>query len=180
MHDFMAILPLVATGAGAILMMLAAAFESFKKEGISILGIGLFAFAFFVQLTVESGAPITPYGSVFNGMLVTSTFTKGAGLIILACGFFSAIASQTYFTQNEGFVLEYYCMMLFAACGMLLLTMAAELITVFIALEIMSLAIYTLIASDRRSVLRSEAVLKYLMLETPDFSPTRLWSADHC
>lgn len=164
MHDFMAILPLVATGAGAILMMLAAAFESFKKEGISILGIGLFAFAFFVQLTVESGPPITPYGSVFNGMLVTSTFTKGAGLIILACGFFSAIASQTYFTQNEGFVLEYYCMMLFAACGMLLLTMAAELITVFIALEIMSLAIYTLIASDRRSVLRSEAVLKYLML----------------
>ncbi len=164
MHDFMAILPLVATGAGAILVMLAAAFESFKKEGISVLGIGLFAFAFFVQLTVESGAPITPYGSVFNGMLVTSTFTKGAGLIILACGFFSAIASQTYFSKNEGFVLEYYCMMLFAACGMLLLTMAAELITVFIALEIMSLAIYTLIASDRRSVLRSEAVLKYLML----------------
>ena len=164
MHDFMAILPLVATAAGAILVMLAAAFESFKKEGISILGIGLFAFAFFVQLTVESGAPITPYGSVFNGMLVTSTFTKVAGLIILASGFFSALASQTYFTQNEGFVIEYYCMMLFAACGMLLMTMAAELITVFIALEIMSLAIYTLIASDRRSVLRSEATLKYLML----------------
>ncbi len=164
MQDIMAILPLVATAAGAILMMLAAAFESFKKEGISILGIGLFAFAFFVQLTVENGAPITPYETVFNGMLVTSTFTKVAGLIILACGFFSAIASQTYFSQNEGFVLEYYCMMLFAACGMLLLTMAAELITLFIALEIMSLAIYVLIASDRRSVLRSEAVLKYLML----------------
>ena len=164
MQDIMAILPLVATATGAILMMLAAAFESFKKEGISILGIGLFAFAFFVQLTVENGAPITPYETVFNGMLVTSTFTKVAGLIILACGFFSAIASQTYFTQNEGFVLEYYCMMLFAACGMLLLTMAAELITLFIALEIMSLAIYVLIAADRRSVLRSEAVLKYLML----------------
>ena len=164
MQDIMAILPLVATAAGAILMMLAAAFESFKKEGISILGIGLFAFAFFVQLTVENGAPITPYETVFNGMLVTSTFTKVAGLIILACGFFSAIASQTYFSQNEGFVLEYYCMMLFAACGMLLLTMAAELITLFIALEIMSLAIYVLIAADRRSVLRSEAVLKYLML----------------
>jgi NADH-quinone oxidoreductase subunit N len=164
MHDIMAILPLVATGAGAILVMLVAAFESFKKEGISILGIGLFAFAFFVQLTVENGGPITPYGTVFSGMLVTSTFTKVAGLIILASGFFSALASQTYFTQNEGFVIEHYCMMLFAACGMLLMTLAAELITVFIALEIMSLAIYTLIASDRRSVLRSEATLKYLML----------------
>ncbi len=164
MHDIMAILPLVATAAGAILVMLVAAFESFKKEGISILGIGLFAFAFFIQLTVENGGPITPFGSIFNGMLVTSTFTKVAGLIILASGFFSALASQTYFTQNEGFVIEYYCMLLFAACGMLLMTMAAELITVFIALEIMSLAIYTLIASDRRSVLRSEATLKYLML----------------
>ena len=164
MQDIMAILPLVATVTGAILVMLAAAFETFKKEGISILGIGLFAFAFFVQLTVENTPPIAPYETIFNGMLVTSTFTKVAGLIILACGFFSAIASQTYYTQNEGFVLEYYCMMLFAACGMLLLTMAAELITVFIALEIMSLAIYTLIAADRRSVLRAEAVLKYLML----------------
>lgn len=164
MHDLMAILPLVATGAGAILLMLVAAFESFKKEGIAILGIGLFAFAFFIQLTVENGSSVTPYGSVFNGMLVTSTFTKVAGLIILACGFFSSIAAQTYFTQNKGFVLEFYCMMLFAACGMLLLTMAAELMTLFVALEIMSLAIYTLVGYDRRSVLRSEAVLKYLML----------------
>jgi len=164
MHDLMAILPLVATAAGAILIMLVAAFESFKKEGIAVLGIGLFAFAFFVQLTVENGPAITPYDSVFNGMLVTSTFTKVAGLIILASGFFSAVASQTYFSRNRGFVPEYYCMLLFAACGMLLLTMAAELITVFIALEIMSLAIYTLVGCDRRSVVHSEAVLKYLML----------------
>ena len=164
MQDTMAILPLITTGAGAILVMLVAAFEGFRKEGISILGIGLFAFAFFVQLTVENSAPVTPYAELFNGMLVTSTFTKAASLIILACGFFSAVAAQTYFTQNRGFVLEYYCMMLFAACGMILMTMAAELITVFIALEIMSLAIYTLIGCDRRSVIRSEAVLKYLML----------------
>lgn len=164
MQDIMAILPLLATGAGAILVMLVAAFESFRKEGISILGIGLFAFAFFIQLTVENSSPITPYAMIFNGMLVTSTFTKAAGLIILACGFFSAIAAQTYFTQNRGFVLEYYCMMLFAACGMILMTMAAELITVFIGLEIMSLAIYTLIGCDRRSVIRAEAVVKYLIL----------------
>ena len=164
MHDLMAILPLVATAAGAIFLMLVAAFESFQKEGISILGIGLFAFAFFIQLTVESSGAITPFGSVFSSMLVTSTFTKVAGLIILGCGFFASIAAQAYFSENKGFVLEFYCMMLFAACGMLLLTMAAELITVFVALEIMSLAIYTLVGYDRRSVRRAEAVLKYLML----------------
>jgi NADH-quinone oxidoreductase subunit N len=164
MFDVMVILPLVATGAGAILMMLVAAFETFRREGISILGMGLFAFAFFIQLTVDNTGDIYPFAEVFNGMLVANTFTKVAGLIILACGFFSALAAQTYFTQNKGFVLEFYCMLLFAAFGMLLLTMVAELITLFIALEIMSLAVYTLVGYDRHSVIRSEAVLKYLML----------------
>ncbi len=164
MFDVMVILPLVATGAGAILMMLVAAFETFRREGISILGMGVFAFAFFIQLTVDNTGDIYPFAEVFNGMLVANTFTKVAGLIILACGFFSALAAQTYFTQNKGFVLEFYCMLLFAAFGMLLLTMVAELITLFIALEIMSLAVYTLVGYDRHSVIRSEAVLKYLML----------------
>ncbi len=164
MFDAMVILPLVATGAGAILIMLVAAFETFRREGISILGMGLFAFAFFIQLTVDNSGDIYPFAEVFNGMLVANTFTKVAGLIILACGFFSALAAQTYFTQNKGFVLEFYCMLLFAAFGMLLMTMVAELITLFIALEIMSLAVYTLVGYDRHSVIRSEAVLKYLML----------------
>lgn len=164
MFDVIAILPLIATGAGAILMMLAAAYQSFRREGISILGMGLFAFAFFIQLTVDNSGDVTPLASVFNSMLVTNTFTKVAGLIILGCGFFSAVAAQTYFTQNKGFVLEFYCMLLFAAFGMLLLTMVAELITLFIALEIMSLAVYTLVGYDRRSVVRAEAVMKYLML----------------
>jgi len=164
MLDLMVILPLIIVGSGAILLMLLASFKSFTKEGMSILGMGLFAFAFLVQLAVANSGNITPFNDVFNGMLIANTFTKVAGLIIIACGFFSSVISQTYFTQNRLTVLEYYCLMLFAACGMLLLTMAAELMTVFVALEIMSLAIYTLVGYDRRSVIRSEAVLKYLML----------------
>ena len=164
MLDLMAVLPLIIVGGGAILLMLFASFESFSKEGMSILGMGIFAFAFFVQLAVVSSGDSVPFNEVFNGMLVTNTFTKVAGLIILACGFFSSVSAQTYFTQNKGFVLEFYSLMLFAAAGMLLLTMVAELMTLFIALEIMSLAVYTLVGYDRRSVIRSEAVLKYLML----------------
>ncbi|THB79178.1 MAG: NADH-quinone oxidoreductase subunit N [Desulfobulbaceae bacterium] len=101
---------------------------------------------------------------MLNGMIVTNTFTKVAGLIILGCGFFSAVAAQGYFNRNKGFILEFYALMLFGAFGMILLTMAAELITLFIALEIMSLAVYTLVGYDRKSVIRSEAVLKYLVL----------------
>ena len=54
--------------------------------------------------------------------------------------------------------------MMFATCGMLLLTMSQELISAFIALEIMSLAIYILVGYDRANVKATEAILKYLML----------------
>ena len=164
MHDLMVILPLIIVGAGALLLMLLASFQSLSKESMSILTMGIFGFAFFVQLAVSNSNDITPFNDIFSGMMVANTFTKVAGLIVLACGFFSTMMSQTYFTQNKGFVLEFYCLMLFAVCGMLLLTLAAELITIFISIEIMSLAIYTLVGYDRKSVIRSEAVLKYLML----------------
>lgn len=164
MHDLMVILPLIIVGVGALLLMLLASFRSLSKEGMSILTMGIFGFAFFVQLAVSNNTGLMPFNNIFNGMMVASTFTKVAGLIILACGFFSTMMAQTYFTQNKEFVLEFYCLVLFAVSGMLLLTLAAELITVFISIEIMSLAIYSLVGYDRKSVVRSEAVLKYLLL----------------
>lgn len=164
MLDFIVILPLIVVGAGAILLMLLAAMENISEGSSAIVSMGFLAFAFAVQLTVSVSGDVTPYGGVFNGMLIANSFTKVAGLIILACGFFSCMSAQTYFTQNKLSTPEFYCLMLFAVFGMLMLTMAAELITLFISLEIMSLAIYTLVGYDRANVRRSEAVLKYLML----------------
>ena len=145
--------------------MLLASFQSLSKEVNVHSDHGNLRVCFFRPAgSRPTVADITPFNDIFNGMMVANTFTKVAGLIILACGFFSTMTAQTYFTQNKEFVLEFYSLMLFAVCGMLLLTLAAELMTVFIAIEIMSLAVYTLVGYDRKSVIRSEAVLKYLML----------------
>jgi NADH-quinone oxidoreductase subunit N len=164
MLDFIVILPLLVVGAGAITLMLLASMESLSEGNTALVAMGVFAFAFAVQLMVSVSGSVMPYDAVFNGMLVASTFTKVSGLIILACGFISCMIAQTYFTQNKSYSQEFYSLLMFAACGMLLLTMSAELITLFIALEIMSLAIYVLVGYDRSSVKRSEAVFKYLML----------------
>lgn len=164
MLDFIVILPLLIVAAGAITLMLLASMESLSEGNTALVAMGMFALAFAVQLMASTSGNVLPYETVFNGMMVANTFTKVAGLIILACGFFSCIIAQTYFTKNELSAIEFYSLLLFAACGMLLLTLSAELITLFIALEIMSLAIYVLVGFDRNSVKRSEAVLKYLML----------------
>jgi NADH-quinone oxidoreductase subunit N len=164
MADLLALLPLIVTTAAAIVVMLVAGFSLFGREVMALLTTGLFMFCFFVQAATLVSMPFFPYQQTFGSMLAVSPFSGVAGLIILACGGFSALASQTYFGHNKGYVPEFYAMLLFAACGMLLLTMAAELITLFIALEIMSLAVYVLVGADRERLLRAEAVLKYLML----------------
>ena len=163
-NDLMLLLPLIIVGAGAILLMLASVYEKISHEMAAYGSAMIFAVAFLVQLSFCIIGNATLFSGVFNGILVVSNFSKAAGLIILACGFFTAMSSQTYFKQNTFCTPEYYCLAVFAASGMLLLTMAHELISVFIALEIMSLAIYILVGYDRRNVISTEAVLKYLML----------------
>ena len=164
MNDFLSLLPLLIVSSGAILLMLLAAFEKSRLETASYLSMGFFGVAFFVQLLVGCKPPTVLFGNGFNGMLMASNFTSTAGLVILACGFFTAMATHTYFKVNHFSTLEFYAIMMFGACGMLLLTLSQELITSFISLEIMSLAIYILVGYDRSNIKGAEAVLKYLML----------------
>jgi NADH-quinone oxidoreductase subunit N len=164
MLDFMLFLPLIIVGAGAILLMLFSAFEKVTNQSAASLSMGMFGVAFVAQLLACTATDVALFNNVFNGMLIVNPFTKVAGLIILGCGFFTSLISRSYFEERCVNSLEYYCLIVFAASGMLLLTMAAELITAFIALEIMSLAIYVLVATDRKSITATEAVLKYLML----------------
>jgi NADH-quinone oxidoreductase subunit N len=164
MNEFTLLLPLIVVGSGAILLMLLSAFEKISIETAAIIGMGVFALGFVTQLIGCTTTDVEIFATIFNGMLIGNGFTKVAGLIITACGFFTCMISHTYFKQNKFCSLEFYSLVAFAACGMLLLTMAHELITAFIALEIMSLAIYVLVGYNRANVKSTEAVLKYLML----------------
>lgn len=163
-NDLMLLMPLIIVGLGAIGLMLASAYEKFNLNIAAQVCAALFGLAFLAQLSVCVSGNATIFSETFNGFLVVSNFSKAAGLIILACGLFTAISSMTYFRQNDFCTAEYYCLMLFAASGMLMLTIAHELITIFVALETMSLAIYVLVGYDRKNVTSTEAVLKYLML----------------
>src|SRR5947208_855675 len=55
-------------------------------------------------------------------------------------------------------------LLLIATAGMMILAQATDLVTVFIGLETMSLAVYVLTGSWRRSAKSSEAALKYFLV----------------
>ncbi len=164
MNDFLSLLPLLIICAGGILLMLLSAFEKIKVENGPLLSMGICAAAFCVQLLTACSPESTLFSETFNRMLVANSFTHAAGLVIIGCGFFTSMSCRTYFKHNNPCTMEFYSLILFAITGMLLLTLSRELITTFIALEIMSLAIYVLVGSDRKNVTATEALLKYLIL----------------
>src|SRR5512147_1191588 len=123
-NDLMLLMPLIIVGAGAILLMIASTYDKLTDELAAFGSAGIFALAFLVQLSFCITGNVTMFSDAFNGFLIASNFSKAAGLIILACGFFTALSSQTYFKQNTFCSPEYYSVATFAASGMLLLTMA--------------------------------------------------------
>lgn len=105
---------------------------------------------------------------------------QGSILIIAILGVF-LIADQTNFTvlaaavpgspeereslQSGEKLTEVYPLTLFAVAGMLLFPIASDLITLFVALEMLSLPLYLMAGlSRRRRLLSQEAALKYFLL----------------
>jgi NADH-quinone oxidoreductase subunit N len=164
MNDLLSLLPLLITCCGALALMLVAAFERLRPEGGAYLSMLFLGLAFLAQLTTVCDPARIIFRDLFNGMAATSPFTATAGLIILACALATVMVTHTYFKTNPYSTTEFYAVLLFAVCGTLLLTLSHELISAFIALEIMSLAIYILVGFNRGDLKAAEAVLKYLIL----------------
>ncbi len=105
-------------------------------------------------------APLT----LFNAMMISDGYSHLFNIVFMASAFFTVMASFRYLDREKLQYPEYYLLILFAVLGMMLMVSAQDLIVVFIALELMSLAVYTLVGfrrADRRS---NEAALKYFIL----------------
>jgi len=102
--------------------------------------------------------------TLFNGMMAADGYSNFFNIIFAASAACTALASFRYLDREGLQHPEYFVLLLFSALGMMIMTAALDLIVVFIALEIMSLAIYALVGfrrADRRS---NEAAIKYYVL----------------
>lgn len=87
-------------------------------------------------------------------------------IAVLAATALSLLLAANLVSRFRILMSEYLALVLFGAGGMVLLTMAAELITFFVSLEILSLAVYVLTGVTRRNVASNEAALKYFVIGT--------------
>ena len=102
--------------------------------------------------------------SLFNGMMISDNYSNYFNILFMASAGLTAMGSFRYLDKEKLQHPEYYVLILFSALGMMFMTSSLDLIVTFISLEIMSLAVYTLVGfrrSDRRS---NEGAMKYFIL----------------
>jgi NADH-quinone oxidoreductase subunit N len=154
-----AIVPMSCVTAAALAAMVAEAFRApGERMPIGPLGaIGLVGAA--VASIVLWGHNTSSFGLVFAdnfGLFVTLT------LVIV--GMLSLAFSEPTI-DREGLPRgEYYALMLFALAGMMLMATATDLLVIFLALEVLSIAVYVLTGIRRDSPTATEAALKYFLL----------------
>ena len=103
-------------------------------------------------------------GFGFNGQYVSDAFSVFNKVLILVGASLASILALDW-NQKQGIArYEYPVLMLFSVIGMMIMVSASNLMTLYLGLELQSLALYVLAAFARDDVRSSEAGLKYFVL----------------
>ncbi len=117
-----------------------------------------------LALWASLGQLALPMGTGFSGTIETSAFTVFFHVLICGIVLVALLLSLDTLPEKSHHQGEFYALIVFGAVGMCLLTGAVELLLVFIALEISSIATYILAGYRKESPRGPEAAIKYFLL----------------
>ncbi len=100
----------------------------------------------------------------FGGMFVDDAFARFAKVTILLSSAGVLVMAQDYMARRDLARFEYPILIALAAVGMLVMVSAGDLMTLYMGLELQSLALYVVAALRRDSAKSTEAGLKYFVL----------------
>ncbi len=159
--EMAAVLPAGILAGGAILLMLTEVFlSSAARTYQALLALGTALVAGCVAW-MNAGAPAR---LVLQGFAVQDGFEGFLTFVVCLGTALAVLLSAGFLKHRNAERGEFYALLLFAASGMSLLSLSAEFITLFVNLEVLSVATYALTAYLRRGPRPSEAGFKYFIL----------------
>jgi len=151
------------TAAGLFLLGLAVFLDKAKEEFIGFLAILAVAVTA-VLLAMVSAHPARGKGPILAGMFVVDNFALFFKFTILLTLVLTILASIRFVGQAPYPAGEYYALLLFAGVGMLFMVSGANLIAIYVALELMALSSYILAGYFKGEIKSTEAAVKYFVL----------------
>jgi NADH-quinone oxidoreductase subunit N len=158
--NYAAILPEAILTIGSLVLMMVAAFMGRR-------GSPLCSWASVALLLVASVALIGEpqrAGALFGGLIQADGFGAFGKLIIYLCAAVAIIMAHNWFERDFEHGAEYPVLILLAAVGMSVMVSATSLVSLYVGLELQSLAAYVLAAYRRTDERSAEAGLKYFVL----------------
>ncbi len=159
-RNFEVILPLTVLAGWACVLLLVDLFIPKGRKGITAL---LAALGLVVTLIVNL-LRAARLGSAFGGMVTQDGFAVFLNVLFLVSGIVAIALAYDYLKRMDLERGEYYVLLLFSISGMLLMSAAANLIIVFLALELLSIPLYVLAGFAVPRLESEEAALKYFLL----------------
>src|SRR5437870_5906751 len=152
--------PEIVLAVGAMLLLMVGVFRGEQaSKGIETGAILLLLVTALIVGWLPAGKLVT-----FGGSFVVDGFARFLKLLALAGSAAAIVMSSNYLAVEKRVTFEYSILILLSTVGMMMLISAADLIALYLGLELMSLALYVVAAIDRDSVASAEAGLKYFVL----------------
>ena len=145
--------------AGMALLMLGV----FRGERSTRLVAALTVVAFMVAYMFVAG-PMARTGTAMGGLFVIDAFAVFMKTLVLLGAGLTLILSLGFIRRENMDRFEFPVLVLFATLGMLMMVSANDLISLYMGLELQSLALYVIAAFQRDSLRSTEAGLKYFVL----------------
>jgi NADH-quinone oxidoreductase subunit N len=153
-------LPEIVLALGAMALLMVGVFRGDQSTTlINAASVALLVLAGLIVLQLPEGRLVT-----FRGSFVLDGFARFMKILALVGSAISIIMVSRYLQTEHQNRFEYAVLIVLSTLGMMVLSSAADLIALYLGLELMSLALYVLAAIQRDSVKSTEAGLKYFVL----------------
>ncbi|GAB4464399.1 MAG: NADH-quinone oxidoreductase subunit N [Anaerolineales bacterium] len=159
-QDYQVLTPYILLTAWACVLLLVDLFIPKERKSLTALLAAL-------GLAVTLGFTLSQVGieqTGFFGMAALDGFSTFVNALLLLSGILGIALAHGYVKRMDIERGEYYTLLLFSVSGMMLMAQAADLIMVFIALELLSIPLYVLAAFARPQLSSEEAGVKYFLL----------------
>jgi len=162
LQSYAPVLPEAVLAIGALVMLMGGVGVAQSERSSRIVNgfcVAVLALAAFAVVTMPPGRY-----ELFGGSLVIDDYARFLKLLALSGSGGALILSFNWLMLEKQQKFEYGVLFLLSTLGMLLLISASDLIALYLGLEMMSLPLYVVAASNRENVKSTEAGLKYFVL----------------
>jgi NADH-quinone oxidoreductase subunit N len=159
--DWAGLSPLIAVLGGALLVLMLGLLRSRMARERLVPGLSI------VSLAVAIGLSIWQWGQrtdLVAGALRLDELTLALTLVFCVAGIAAVVLSWRHIAPREAAHGEYHALLLTSIAGMIVLVAAQNLVSVFLGLELLSIPLYVLCATEMRRASSLESGLKYLVV----------------